>query len=221
MNFNGGFGYIGTGPIVGPITIDGDLTVVGDIVAIGDVKSATAHTVDLTAVDTQTTDLTVTGSTSVQDLEGKTVSLTDMPVVVTAVAIQTIPTGGASLDVQWSLYDNTQSNPSPPTALVPVVINTEQEIQETGNWTLEFSVSIITDGGYTGTIQINTLKQNGGPILISGPQNIPVFANGVYTATWSTTRYFTALDRFKVVVSTGVVPADFSVSSYLTATRVS
>ena len=221
MNFNGGMGFIGSGPIVGPITIEGDLTVNGDIEATGDLKGSTAHiTNGLTAQDVKVTDdIVIQGSTNLQDLTGDIMYIANMPMVASGITTQTLLAASNSLTLEWATYSNTQSHPSPVTALIPIISNTEQSIQEDGNWMLTFQVTIDVSGGFTGRVQLITTR-NG--VQLAGPINVNIDGDSLYTASWSTTRYFSISDSFKVELARGVSAAsDWNIESYFTATRTS
>ena len=221
MNFNGGMGFIGSGPIVGPITIEGDLKVNGDVEVTGDMKGSTGHiTNGFTCQDLKVTDdVIIQGSTNLQDVTGDIMYIANMPMVASAIAIQTLLAASNSLTLAWATYNETESHPSPVTALIPIISNTEQSIQEDGNWMLTFQISITVSGGFTGRVQLLTTR-NG--VQLAGPINVPIDGDNVYTASWSTTRYFSISDSFKVELARGVSAAsNWGIESYFTATRTS
>lgn len=220
MNFNGGSGFIGTGTIVGPITIDGDLKVTGDLEVDGDIKgdvvSGTIGSFDDISVGDEVSTFLVTTN----QLEGKTMSIDDMPVVVPTLASQTLSTGGGSLVIEWPTYNNSESHPSPPTALIPIMSNTAQEFNETGNYTISITSRIQTTGGWAGTLQL-VVQRNGLGALVPVPSQT-VTGDGTYTLYASFTRYFITGDYFeaRIDLSTAAL-ADVGIISLFSAVRVS
>lgn len=233
MNFNGGTGFIGTGNIVGPVTIDGDLKVTGELEVDGNVTMGDSLTVagdvlftDELTVDQQTTlsavsvsnNLDVTGAATFLGLEAKQIFVTEQPLAV-ATNSQTLTSGSNRCDLAWTSYSNTLSHPTPVTVVSPAVSGTQQQVNATGNYVVTYSVVITTAGGFTGNMTLYLFKNVGTLVNTSSTQ---CTGNGIYTLPTTLNVYLADGDYLTAFVELGAsAPADFIVDSRFTLQRTS